>query len=96
MNDPVNTFPQRILIIRLSAIGDVVRTLPALRALRSRFPSAYIAWVVEENAYDLLEHHPDLDRVFLFKRKKWTEEIVSAHTILKPVRGGESIFQSDS
>ena len=94
MNNPVHTLPQRILIIRLSAIGDVVRTLPALRALRSRFPSACIAWAVEENAYDLLEHHPDLDRVFLFKRKKWTEEIVGAHTIVKPLEEVRAFFKA--
>jgi lipopolysaccharide heptosyltransferase II len=62
--------PHKILIIRLSAIGDVVRTLPALRALRSTFPSSYIAWVVEENAQDLLQGHPDLNRLLVFKRKK--------------------------
>jgi lipopolysaccharide heptosyltransferase I len=90
----MNTFPQRILIIRLSAIGDVVRTLPALRALRSKFPSAYIAWVVEENAQDLLQDHPDLDRVFLFKRKKWTEEIVSVQNFLKPVKEVRAFFKA--
>ena len=67
----MNIVPERILIIRLSAIGDVVRTLPALRALRIKFPSAYIAWIVEENAQDLLQVHPDLNRVFVFKRKIW-------------------------
>jgi lipopolysaccharide heptosyltransferase I len=94
MNNAMNTFPQRILIIRLSAIGDVVRTLPALRALRSTFPSAYIAWVVEENAYNLLQDHPDLDRVFLFKRKKWTEEIVSVHNSLKPLKEVRAFFKA--
>jgi len=41
---------QRILIVRLGAIGDVIRTLPALRALRHKLPEAYIAWVVEDRA----------------------------------------------
>jgi len=90
----MNTFPQRILIIRLSAIGDVVRTLPALRALRSRFPSAYIAWVVEESACELLQDHPDLDRVFLFKRKKWTEEIVRLHTMVQPLKEVRTFFKT--
>jgi lipopolysaccharide heptosyltransferase I len=89
----MNTFPQRILIIRLSAIGDVVRTLPALRALRSRFPSAYIAWVVEENAYTILQDHPDLDRVFLFKRKKWTEAIGSVKNFLKTIKEVRAFFK---
>ena len=44
----MDIIPEKILIIRLSAIGDVVRTLPALRALRNKYPTAYIAWVVEK------------------------------------------------
>ena len=78
--------PQKILIIRLSAIGDVVRTLPALRALRSKFPSAYIAWIVEEGAQDLLQGHPDLNYLFVFKRKKWANEFFTLHNFLNPFR----------
>ena len=43
-----------ILIVKLSAIGDVIHTLPALAALRRRYPDADITWVVEEAAADLL------------------------------------------
>lgn len=76
--------PRRILIIRLGAIGDVVRTLPALRALRQTYPSAYIAWVVEDSASDLLSGHPDLDRIFVFHRNRWKRDMRSAATMLKP------------
>jgi len=82
----MNIVPKKILIIRLSAIGDVVRTLPALRALRSEFPTAYIAWIVEEGAHDLLQGHPDLNTLFVFKRKKWTNEFFSLHNFLNPFR----------
>lgn len=78
--------PQKILIIRLSAIGDVVRTLPALRALRHRFPSAYIAWIVEDSAQDILEGHPDLDHLFVFKRKRWSKGIFSLHNFWRSLR----------
>lgn len=74
--------PKKILIIRLSAIGDVVRTLPALRALRDKFPSAYIAWVVEENAKDLLQGHPDLNQIFIFKRKKLSKGFLDVRNFL--------------
>ena len=57
--------PKRILIIRLSAIGDIIHTLPCLNALRQRFPGAYIAWVVEDFASDLLRGHPQLDELFV-------------------------------
>ena len=62
---------KKILIVRLGAIGDVIRTLPALRALRVNLPEAYIAWVVEDRAASILKEHPDLDMVFEIPRKKW-------------------------
>jgi heptosyltransferase-1 len=50
-----------ILIIKLSAIGDVIHTLPSLAALRGLYPDAHITWVVEEAAADLVKNHPYLD-----------------------------------
>lgn len=85
--------PEKILIIRLSAIGDVVRTLPALRALRNKYPAAYIAWVVEENAQDILQGHPDLDRLFIFRRKKWTGEFFSIRHVLNPLKEVNAFFR---
>lgn len=58
----------RILIIRLSAIGDVVRVLPALHALRDLYPTAQIDWVVEPKSAAVVEGHPALDQVILFER----------------------------
>ena len=52
--------PARILIIKPSALGDVVHTLPVLRLLRKRFPSATIDWVISAPLAPLLEGHPDL------------------------------------
>ncbi|RJP23550.1 MAG: glycosyltransferase family 9 protein [Candidatus Abyssobacteria bacterium SURF_5] len=62
--------PKRILIIRLSSIGDVARTLPALTSLRREFPHAHIAWAVEDKSSGLLEGHPHLDEVITFERIK--------------------------
>jgi 3-deoxy-D-manno-octulosonic-acid transferase/heptosyltransferase-1 len=77
--------PRKILIIRLSAIGDVARTLPALRALRKKFPAALIAWVVEDSSADLLHGHPDLNRVFVFKRSEWKKNRGRLSGLLAPV-----------
>jgi lipopolysaccharide heptosyltransferase I len=89
----MDIIPEKILILRLSAIGDVVRTLPALRALRNKYPTVYIAWVVEENAQDILQGHPDLDRLFIFKRKKWTKEIFSIRNFLNPFKEVTAFFR---
>jgi len=64
-----------ILIVKLSAIGDVIHTLPSLAALRRCYPDADITWVVEEEAADLLAGHPDLNRVVVSGRKRWLNEL---------------------
>jgi heptosyltransferase-1 len=64
-----------ILIVKLSAIGDVIHTLPSLTALRRCYPESDITWVVEETAADLLADHPDLDRVIVSGRKRWIDEL---------------------
>jgi heptosyltransferase-1 len=60
-----------ILIIKLSAIGDVVHSLPLLEVLRQQFPIARIDWLVEEAASGIVEGHPLLDRLLVFPRKTW-------------------------
>ena len=60
-----------ILIIKLSAIGDVIHTLPALNAIRKKYPDAYITWLVEETAYGIIKGHKALDRIIVSKRKTW-------------------------
>jgi len=58
----------RILIVRLSAIGDVIHGIPVLNALRKAFPKAHLGWVVEERAARLLEDHPALDQLITVPR----------------------------
>src|SRR5207248_4132508 len=62
--------PRRILIIKPSAIGDVVHTLPILNLLRRRWPDAHIAWLVTPACAGLLEGHPQLNEVIHFERKR--------------------------
>lgn len=64
-----------ILIVKLSAIGDVIHTLPALNALRRHYPEAHITWLVEEAAADLVRGHRALDRVLVSRRKHWLREL---------------------
>jgi lipopolysaccharide heptosyltransferase I len=59
----------RVLIVRLGAVGDVIRTLPAVGLLRSTFPGAHLAWIVEDLSFDLLEGHPALDEVIRLPRR---------------------------
>ena len=62
----------KVLIVKLSSIGDVVHTLPALDALRAGFKKkgikAKIDWLVEEAASGMLAGHPQIDEVIVVKR----------------------------
>jgi lipopolysaccharide heptosyltransferase I len=59
---------ERVLLVRLGAVGDVVRSLPALRQIRAAFPGAHLVWLVEDLSAPLLEGHPDLDQVMTLAR----------------------------
>jgi heptosyltransferase-1 len=65
-----------ILIVKLSAIGDVLHTLPAVNAIRKHYSNARITWLVEEEAADLIAGHPALDRVIVSRRKRWAKTIL--------------------
>lgn len=61
----------RVLIIRLSALGDVVMASGLIPALREIEPHAHIAWLVEPPAAPLLKHNPHLDEVIVLPRDEW-------------------------
>jgi lipopolysaccharide heptosyltransferase I len=61
---------ERILIIKLGAVGDVIHTLPVLETLRHCFPQAHIGWAVEEAAAPILEGNPALSELIPLDRKK--------------------------
>ena len=82
-----------ILIVKLSAIGDVIHTLPALAALRRCYPVADITWVVEEASADLLAGHPALNRVIVSRRKTWMKEIRRGR-IAAPLKEMHAFFKA--
>jgi ADP-heptose:LPS heptosyltransferase len=63
---------QRILLIKPSAVGDVVHTLPILVKLRTRYPDARIDWLITPENADLVRNHPALSRVLLFPRRAYS------------------------
>jgi len=59
----------KILIVKLSAIGDVVHTMPLVAAIRKKFPQAMLSWLVEEEAADILFGYENIDNLFISPRK---------------------------
>ena len=64
--------PQRILIVRLGAMGDVIHTLPAVSALATTFPSAELVWAIDPKWAILLEGNPHVHRIVPFNRRSWS------------------------
>lgn len=83
----------RILIVRLTAIGDVIHGLPVLCALRRALPNAFLGWVVEGGAGNLLEGHPALDALVRVPRRwlKSPREILKARRRLRELEFDTSI-----
>ncbi|MEN8175414.1 MAG: glycosyltransferase family 9 protein [Pseudomonadota bacterium] len=60
-----------ILIIRLSAIGDIVMASPLVDSLRARYPRARIAWLVQAGLEDLVAGREGVDEVIAWPRSRW-------------------------
>lgn len=70
----------RILIVRTSAMGDIVHALPVLDRLRESLPLARIGWVVERVFAPLLEGHPDLNSVIPIGLRTWRKRPLARQT----------------
>ena len=65
---PYRATPDRILIIKLSSIGDVVHALPVASALRRSYPSVRLSWAVEDWCAPVVQNHPAVDRLIRFPK----------------------------
>lgn len=74
---------KKILIIRLSSIGDIILTTPLIRALRKRFPEAIIDFVVKECFLDLVRTNPHLNTVIVFDHTKGFRELYRIKRLIK-------------
>lgn len=60
---------KNVLIVKLSALGDVIHALPVSYAIKETFPDAKVTWVVEPPSFELLKMNPCVDKIILFKKK---------------------------
>lgn len=78
MRSLTTTTARRIAFIKPSALGDVVHALPALEAVRIRFPAAHITWIVNKSFAPMIEGHPAIDAVLSFDRGAMKKSPVAA------------------
>jgi heptosyltransferase-1 len=85
----------RILLIKPSALGDVVHTLPVLVKLRARYPRAQIDWLITPENAEVVRYHPALSNVVLFARRDFSKRgrrwraFVSFFDLLKQIRSAK-------
>lgn len=70
----------RIVLVRLSALGDIVHTWPLARALAASESRPHLSWVVEEPLRTLVEGHPAVDSVFTTRTGRWRRRPLAAST----------------
>jgi ADP-heptose:LPS heptosyltransferase len=80
------TTPQRILLVRLSANGDIVQSFETLKQTRQRFPNAFIGWVVSSEGASLLEQvSPYVDAIHILPKHAWSKNWIKAFFPLLPM-----------
>jgi heptosyltransferase-1 len=69
------TTPSKILLVRFSALGDVIQTVPILSMLRESFPEAKIGWAIDAELVPTVEGHPSLDYIHACHRRRWSKSL---------------------
>ncbi len=84
MTPPENGPLRSVCIVMLSAIGDVVHVLPVANALKRAWPDVRISWIIQPTPKTLVEGHPAVDELIVYKRRRrglrsWTNFADLAH-----------------
>jgi heptosyltransferase-1 len=82
---------KKILFVRLSSLGDLILTLPTLKAIKDRYPQAHIAWLVQEALKDVLTGNPYLDEIIPVDLLSVTDKYATPATWL---RGGKKFIRN--
>lgn len=70
----------KILIIKTSSLGDIIHAFPVVAAAKKKHPQAQIDWVVESAFAELIEAHPQVNRVIKIDTKKWRKNPLKKST----------------
>lgn len=85
----------KILLIRVSSLGDVLHNLPLVDDLHRHYPDAQIDWVVEEAYVSLLQLHPGIRRIIPYAQRRWRKHLGQA-AVRQEIRGFIQTLRSES
>ena len=88
MNEQKLPHGARILVVRLSAIGDVLHSTAVVHNLKRLVPDCHVTWLVSPPASILLENNPDIDRLLVWDRRTFDKaaEHLDLRTVRQPLR----------
>ena len=66
---------EKILIIRLSSIGDILLTTPVIRLLKQEYPKSKVDFVIKKEFVELLKYHPNISQLYIFDKAKKSETL---------------------
>lgn len=69
---------ERILIVRMSALGDVIQSTPVARALKTALPDCHLTWLVQRPFAPVLEHNPHIDELFVVPMRPGLTQLLGA------------------
>jgi len=90
---PFDVPPESILIVRLSAHGDVIHTLPLITAIKNQWPDVKIGWLCEPSSLPLLERHPLIDRLHVVNRPLWVKKLRNPRSWLRIFQEVQAFLQ---
>lgn len=70
----------KILLIRVSSLGDVLHNMPMVDDIKAHFPTAQIDWVVEEAYVNLVKLQPKVNKVIAYAQRRWRKSLRSKET----------------
>jgi heptosyltransferase-1 len=64
----------RILLVKMSSMGDIFHTFPAISDIKNHFPDAEIDWVVEDSFKEIVAWHPQVRKVIPLQLRRWVKQ----------------------
>ncbi|AQT58994.1 lipopolysaccharide heptosyltransferase I [Cellvibrio sp. PSBB023] len=64
----------RILLVKMSSMGDIFHTFPAISDIKKQFPNAEIDWVVEDSFKEIVQWHPQVRQAIPIHLRRWMKQ----------------------
>lgn len=78
--------PRKILFIKISAIGDILRAMPGVTAVRRRYPDAHITWMIAEEYVELIKNCPHIDEILPYRKRRNLEDAFGFLRVIRDIK----------